>query len=241
MEQNDNFIPQIHTYCDRWCERCGFTDRCRVFAKEAEYDLESSDDPMGDALRAVAESFAETRVLLIEQAEEMGIDLEAAVNDPEIDASMERARLATESEPAVELAKQYALETRHILDRSAEWIEENEEHSLTNDMLEVIQYYLFSIAVKVHSSYHAALDIDGYPDPGEISDSQSYANGTAKVTLILIERSLSSWKYLLRESNAGLLEPVIDRLETIKQMLEEKFPNARDFVRPGFDEIETVM
>ena len=95
--------------------------------------------------------------------------------------------------------------------------------------------------MKVHSSYHAALDDDGFPDPEELNDTQSYANGTAKITLIIIERSISSWNYLRNESNSRLLDPVIDRLETIKRMLETKFPNAREFIRPGFDEIETVM
>jgi hypothetical protein len=30
-------------------------------------------------------------------------------------------------------------------------------------------------------------------------------------------------------------------LEKIRANCEQKFPNARDFLRPGFDEIETVM
>ena len=30
----DQFIPGIYNYCDRWCERCPLTARCRVFAME---------------------------------------------------------------------------------------------------------------------------------------------------------------------------------------------------------------
>lgn len=242
MDADNNFIPLIYSYCDHWCERCAFTDRCRVFARNAEYGLESSDDPVGDTIRIVGESFAEAKLLLTEKAEEMGIDLKAAVSDPEIDASMERARLATESEPAAQLAQKYTLETRALIERSAEWIaNDTGADPMTEDMLEVLNYYLFPIAVKVRSCYHAALDIDGYPNPEEISDSQSYANGTAKITLIELERTISAWQNLLHDSNSHLLEPVIERLEKIKEMLEEKFPNARDFVRPGFDEIEIVM
>ncbi len=43
MEQNEktnpseeNFIPGIFNYCDRWCERCLYTNRCRTFAMEKE-------------------------------------------------------------------------------------------------------------------------------------------------------------------------------------------------------------
>jgi hypothetical protein len=34
---------------------------------------------------------------------------------------------------------------------------------------------------------------------------------------------------------------MIELLETIRRKLENRFPLARDFVRPGFDEIEMVM
>ncbi len=30
----ENFIPGIYNYCDRWCERCPFTDRCMNYAME---------------------------------------------------------------------------------------------------------------------------------------------------------------------------------------------------------------
>lgn len=238
---DENRIPGIYNFCDRWCERCEFTARCEVFAREAAYNLDESDDPMGDALAVVAKSFADAKEMLIEKAEEMGIDLDEAMNDPEIDVSLERARNATESEPAVELAKQYALETRHILNQPEEWAGDPEEDPKILEALEVIQYYLFSVAVKVHSSYHAVLDIDGYEDPEELENTQSYSNGTAKVTLILLERSISSWNYLMNESNAQLIRPIVNRLETIKGMLEQKFPNAGEFIRPGFDELEMVM
>lgn len=238
---DENRIPGIYNFCDRWCERCSFTARCEVFAREAAYNLEESLDPMGDALNIVAESFAEAKEKLIEHAEEMGIDLDEAMNDPDVEAGIERTRHNTESQPAVELAKGYALETRHILEKAEEWAGDPEEDPQLLEALEVLRYYLFSVAVKVHSSYHAVLDIDGYENPEELSDTQSYANGTAKVTLMLIERSISSWNYLRNETNDLLLDPIIERLGTIKQMLEEKFPNAREFIRPGFDEIETIM
>src|SRR5881227_4341768 len=38
-----DFISGIYNYCDRWCEKCPFTSRCRVYATEAaDMDL---DDP----------------------------------------------------------------------------------------------------------------------------------------------------------------------------------------------------
>lgn len=212
-----------------------------MFADERAMSLEDSDDPMGDALLVVAESFAEAKAMLEERAEEMGIDLEGAMDDPEIEEGMRRSSETVTSEEASKLAIKYSLETRSLLDNPETWAGDPEEDPIIADTLEVLCYYLFSVAVKVQSSFNAALDIDGYYDPEQINDVQSYTNGTAKVTLIIIERSILGWIYLVSENNAEVVRPVIEQLERIRHLLEEKFPNARDFIRPGFDEIETIM
>ncbi len=36
ITSEDNFIPGIFNYCDRWCERCMYTHRCRVYVTEKE-------------------------------------------------------------------------------------------------------------------------------------------------------------------------------------------------------------
>jgi len=241
VDNEENFIRGIFNYCDRWCERCDFTTRCRVFADERSRELEGSIDPMGDALKVVAESLTKAKVLLTERAEEMGIDLEAAMNDPEIDEMMERAKSAVDAEEACQLAWTYSLETRSLLNNPETWAGDTDDDPLVADTLEVICYYLFSIGVKVKSTYRAALDDNGYYEQDQITDPQSYLNGTAKITLIIIERSILGWTYLMNEQNADLLRPVIKRLERVRDLMDEKFPNARDFIRPGFDELEMVM
>ena len=210
FDSDENRIPGIYNFCDRWCERCNFTDRCEGFAREIAYNLDESLDPVADVLEIVAESLA-------------GVD----------------ERPIQSSEEIVELAREYALENRRIVEHPDEWAADPDEDPNIREALEVIRYYLFPIAAKVNSCY-AALG-DGREDFGEITNSQSYVNGTAKITLILIERSISSWKYLRNDLNDLLIDPIVERLEGIKEKLEEKFPVARDFVRPGFDELETVM
>ena len=51
MQVRDGFIVGVYNYCDRWCERCAFTSRCRVFADVAE--MHASLDPN---LKAVVEA-----------------------------------------------------------------------------------------------------------------------------------------------------------------------------------------
>src|SRR2546423_12378923 len=38
LARDPRFIPGIYNYCDRWCERCPFSNRCLNFAMEKEKD-----------------------------------------------------------------------------------------------------------------------------------------------------------------------------------------------------------
>ena len=215
MNREDDFIPSIYSYCDRWCERCEFTDRCRVYAMESERGLEDSDDPMGDAIRTVAQSLAEAKQMLMGHADEMGIDIESAKDDPEIAESIKRQRVAVENFEAVELAKQYALEGRHVLDASSDWLS-NTDDPMADEMLEILQWYLFFVAAKVHRGFHGIVDLDGDEDWEALQDIQSDANGTIKIALIAIERSILAWTYLMNSDNGEMIGPVIEKLETFQ-------------------------
>lgn len=240
MNSEHDFISSIYNYCDRWCERCELTTRCRVYSMESARDLKGSDNPMGDAIRTVAESLAEAKQMLTEKAEEWGIDIESANDDPEIAESLERQRERVESFEAVEMAKQYALNGRHVLEASSEWLH-NTDDPMAEEMLEILRWYLFFIAAKVHRGFHGIIDLDGDEDWEELQDTQSDANGTIKIALIAIERSILAWTYLLADDNAEAVRPQIELLEKIRSILETKFPNARNFIRPGFDELDMVM
>ncbi len=239
MTSDEQFISSIYNYCDRWCERCGFTARCRVFADERSHSLEDSDDPMGEAFNVVAESLDEAKQMFIDHSEEIGIDLEAAMNDPEIDASVERQQRTVEDNDAFKLAHEYALD-RKVFESADSWLPLDDDRA-AGEMMEILHWYHFFISAKIHRGLHGLLDMDGYENKDELLDTQSDANGSIKVALIAIERSVFAWTYLLNGSNAASIRPQIEKLEQIKSLVEKKFPHAREFIRPGFDEIETVM
>jgi hypothetical protein len=50
MDVEGGFIPGVYNYCDRWCERCPFTGRCRVFADEAEHEFERDHGPLTEPM-----------------------------------------------------------------------------------------------------------------------------------------------------------------------------------------------
>jgi hypothetical protein len=65
------------------------------------------------------------------------------------------------------------------------------------------------------------------------------SDGSAKVALIGIDRSIAAWK-MLNSSFAEeeqTISQLIGSLERLRKSVETQFPQARAFVRPGFDEV----
>jgi hypothetical protein len=72
----------------------------------------------------------------------------------------------------------------------------------------------------------------------EDEDSPRDYDGSAKVALLAVQRSIHAWSQLfgiLPEKEDDFLQ-ILSMLQKIKTMAEKEFPNALAFIRPGFDE-----
>jgi hypothetical protein len=80
---SDNYISGIYDYCDRWCERCAFTARCFLFAREDKFfgDKTEHDLKSGAFWKTMHDIFSDTKELIQRAAEEHGIDLNAVDQD----------------------------------------------------------------------------------------------------------------------------------------------------------------
>ena len=237
----EKFISGIHNYCDRWCERCAFTARCRVAEAESEMTDEERDIENEAFWRNLSNIFAEAKTMIAEKAREFGIEIEP-ISDEKFTLHKQRERQTIGAEDLTKLAETYWKTTRKTLDTKEDWLIFSAlDEDAQNEMLEIISWYQFFISAKIQRGFHGILDFDGNEDENELNDSQSEANGSIKVALIAVERSIMAWTNLMTDENSAKIQPLIFLLENIKQTAEKKFPNAKDFVRPGFDEIETVM
>ncbi len=191
--------------------------------------------------RKLAGIFAQAKTMIREKAEEFGIDVDA-VSDEEFAEIKRRRKENLNQENLPKLGEKYDRESRKILEEKDErLIFSALDEETRNEMLSIIYWYQYFIGAKIHRGLSGIFDFDGNLDAEELEDAQSDANGSIKIALIAVERSLMAWTVLLTNENARTIEPLLNLLETIKQKAEEKFPNAREFIRPGFDEIETVM
>ncbi|HUT34797.1 MAG TPA: hypothetical protein VNE39_15010 [Planctomycetota bacterium] len=259
MAGDPRFISGIHNYCDRWCERCEFTSRCISAAMQEEEEAERR-DPAGHDVESEAfwdnlhGVFQQTIEMIREDAAEQGIDPEISEEEmAEYIEQEERKRRKAENHPASKAAWKYVKMTDKWFEENKALFEEEErqlnraflmqlpgedpeeEAALVQDAIEVIGWYQVLIHVKFMRALHGAdsediLDDDGTPFPRD-------CDGSAKVSLLGIDRSIEAWgvlrRYLPAKSDSIL--SILVHLGRLRKRFEAAFPNARAFERPGFD------
>ena len=249
MAENPDFISGIYNYCDRWCERCAFTRRCMVFAMEEKEPSrqECPDMRNREFWNGIDAMFKLTMELVQDLAKERGIDLNAVDQKGAMEEHMEKRRRA-ENHPLAREAKQYATMVKEWLNLHEALFREKEE-ALRNelelgiaepevtaaeliDAVEVIRWYQYQIAVKLMRSLGGREPAEGMEEFPPDSD------GSAKIALIGIDRSIGAWGSLRRhlpDASDDILN-ILVHLGKLKAATERHFPHARWFVRPGFDQ-----
>ncbi len=235
FEQEENYISGIFNYCDRWCERCPLTARCRVYAMEEEYAGDERDATQKTFWRNLQNIFTETKAMLREAAAERGIDIDA-LDLEEAGLIIECKRRTIEQQDLTKLAEKYTKQASLFLQAQDLAAETNDQTRL--EMLQIIGWYHFFIAAKINRALYAEVD---YEEDADFDAFCSDGDGSIKIALIAIDRSIIAWGVLLTDETHREIKPLIQLLETLRRMCEEKYPNARDFLRPGFDEIDMVM
>jgi len=239
LAEEDRFITGIYNYCDRWCERCPQTSRCLNFSisEEKFRDPETHDIQNEAFWRKLSELFRETLELLEETGKKWGIDLET------LDLEKAEESIAAKKEAAV----------NHVVYRAAEsygrlvddWFRKNGAlfslgtiavagaEVAIEEALEVIRWYQYFIAAKVMRAIRGKAEDDGEEDDEFPRD----ADGSAKVALVAIDRSIGAWGVIPQYNRfyaEGVFE-IVSLLKLLGRAIEETFPDARSFIRPGLD------
>ena len=99
MEIRDGFILGIYNYCDGWCERCPFTNRCRVFADLAEIEFEEGNGPLTDGTRS-RERRRQASLAEFGCSEEKGaLDHSSSMSQDDIDRLFANLEVSTGPDP----------------------------------------------------------------------------------------------------------------------------------------------
>ena len=131
---------------------------------------------------------------------------------------------------------------------------------------EVIRWYQFFIGVKLMRALSGIAEVDeeefaddevlsfdfasDYDDEDEedidydevmARSALVDANGSTKTALVAIDRSIAAWRALqmLLPEQSDSVKQMIVELDRLRRAVEARFPRARDFIRPGLDEIDS--
>ena len=255
MAENPNLIPAIFNYCDRWCERCAFARRCLTYAMEKKMfpDQESRDINNEKFWKDLQCSFNLTIELLNEYMKERGIDPDEIDLEAEKE-NREESRMRADDSPAAKAAKKYSTmvtewiegregllkEKENVLARELELgIAEPEATAASIvDALDVIRWYQMQITVKLVRALEGEDEEKENAGDEEINDIPKDSDGSAKVALIGIDRSVDAWAKLqnLFPDQSDSTLNILSHICNLRSDIEGLFPNARRFVRPGFDQ-----
>ena len=233
MEVQDGFIVGIFNYCDRWCETCPFTSRCGVFADVAKFEAHAD-----ATLKALIDApphpqdVRERPQWLVEMIDELNAATEEAMHE---------TSTATADDLNSELPAPYAMistRAKEYAFRVHDWWRATrvEAPLAVTDPRYVILQHATLIASKTYRALSGLATFDGdreFPPDHE---------GSAKVALIAVERSMTAWRDLLSTggaNDADVASFTVD-LAALRSELDLAIPRARALVRPGFDEPDEV-
>ncbi len=263
---SERFIAGIYNYCDYWCERCAFTRRCRNFASGRELEREARGEQAGDdATRAefwnrLADKVHETAAFgpADAWADEFDFELDPTP-DPALVARVEAHHQAVGEHPLVRLAHAYmkgadawlktadgdlkAVAQGLLAAAGSKFADEDYEEAAREmgELLEVVAWYHTLIPPKLGRAIGGLLE----RDDGDGADHTLLkevrledANGSGKVVLAAIERSIAAWlrlRGILPNREAEILR-LLALLSRLQRGLQAALPGAQAFHRPGFDD-----
>ena len=255
--RNPRFIPGIYNYCDRWCERCEFSHRCAQFAMRSH---DRPDDPrtrdsenrkfweaLGSSTligkpplkkkRAAKKHTARAASIEAATAHEKRLDRRArTLGQRETNAALTYSHMVDEW-----FNNELRLPLQHVRN-----LERRVEKGLTtvasakgelvrlNDCVEIIRWYQAFIYVKISRAFLSFVEEEDDRSLAAARDS----TGSAKVALIAIDRSLAAWvamREMFPEETDSMLE-ILLHLDRLRRSVKRKFPKAKSFKRPGFDD-----
>jgi hypothetical protein len=223
LSRQDGFINGIYNYCDKWCEKCTFTSKCRNYAFGKEVPAPGSQE----LFTYLQNIFEATNTILNELIEKMGIDPEeAGISEPLNIVNPKNHPLSKETQNLSLVMHDWITKNKPDEERN-----NTSENKHLKESVEQITTYSFLITDKINRALLGLNEEWG-------QEIQTDSNGSAKIALIALDKLINSWSVILvnKLDHQDDLLQILIRLSEIRRQTEEIFPNARDFVRPGFDE-----
>jgi hypothetical protein len=226
-------IESISEYCDQWCERCAFTSRCSAYAVQAAVGM------CGDLQEAIqlalgapmmpgksGDGRQSTLVKIVQPTPEQRRELEIALN-----VGAKRIK----EHPLTRHAMHLAIEMHQWFHAHAAALASPDD--LVRESVAIARWDATLIGAKLTRAVQGC-DGDGYNHECSDDPVQQDWNGSAKVALLLMERSESAWQTIAQATGDVTAAEFGVQLAALRNEAERLFPFARLFHRPGFDDTD---
>ena len=232
LARDNQFTPFICNFCDRWCERCPKTQNCLYFANEQESKgfafNENDNDSVNEVFWNAIDAFEDYRFIVLIQN-----STDSEKSKPGVSHS-------------VELAQEYANEIQAWINNNETLFKDGTDPILArinnteltiSDALEILSWYGPVIASKTQRSV-AELDIRLDRNLDHEMNPFRDNIGSAKIAIIGCNRSMAVLSMFYKKFNRQKNEILafLKHLSSLKNNILMIFPEAMQFVRPGFDE-----
>ena len=236
-------IPGIYNYCDRWCERCVFSGRCRVFrdVRLMENAVERGQDPVlvlsglaeAEYAEADRERSADERAEwddLMARARSILTELDAG----DLDARLRRRDAWIESQPVNRNSHEYGRLAIDVCVPLQDIVPAG--CGVVRAAIDTVLHLATLIPAKIFRALTGLAAGDSCDDDWDTARLDD-ANGSAKVVRLAIAESREAWSALCAvPALAGVPESMVSRLGDMDAEMARLFPGAPAFVRPGFDD-----
>jgi hypothetical protein len=236
-------IEDMHLFCDRWCTRCGMAAKCRMalaWPAGGFEPVQTTEATVG-LFQFLQVQFQKSARLWESRAAVCG-------NAPGRAASGTRR---SHEHPLFLEAQRYATLVSDWFRDEEPWFDGRhtalEVHELAGlpqatfaeatleirAAAESIGWYQFDMADKLQR----AIEAMECPIADSRNSTRSTVDGLAKGALVAIDRSIGAWLRLkrYRADLPDSIFPLLVQLDHLRRSVDDIFPQARFFVRPGLD------
>ncbi len=216
----EELISGVHNYCDRWCQRCKFIQRCAVGQADIQKfdEKDMSPEKFAEALQNI---FGDLQAQLTEFLGDFEFE---EPTDEEIHEDKVH-HLMIDTHPLSLLSEKYYMQVFEMMNTLIE---------VKGHEWEVIGWYHVFLHIKFKRAIHGLRDANDemYADNPYQTDS----NGSAKIAIIAVEHSIIAWKRLFDRDPNPAFQKMLFLLKQIHQTAQQTFPDYEKFVRAGFDD-----
>ena len=245
-QPRSSFIDGVYRYCDRWCERCRFQTRCRLFRDRSRYEnaiARGSDD---EELFKLIDDDDDDETPRRPMTAGERLDWEnflAEVNRPPTPAQQSaferrvKRRELLLKQDSLTIAGRECDQLALGLVQSLKPVIEARADPAINAAFETIAWFSLMISAKTHRALHGWLNAREEADDVWRNASNADAHGTAKLLRLIVGETRNAWEVLMQAGvGDGAPAKMVERLGRLDAVLAERFPRAMAFVRPGLDE-----